>query len=338
MKFNHLNVPDHWRHYWSRYPEGYTILEALISWVNQVDDMVDNQNKLNADVEQYRNEIDAKVEQFRNEIDDFIDRFDERLQAEVSVTLSDWQASGFLDFVINEALDTKYHEMDERLTTQLAQIIQQYHGKNVKVVSGAIRNNGSDSWEPIIDANHQTDMGVESILTGNTLIDINFNFTAKKIISFVITPDETYASDLISVGASVIPTKASVRLYKPEKNSVGARIFYNGTEWNTYNVSGVTGVEFRGANDLYITHEPCESFVMNITPRKPVLAIFHSATETETVVRFYDLNGQQLTTPSTDMSIVFEREKLVTPAGTPVNPKTLNNPSGNLWFHGVFEV
>ena len=113
MKFNHLNVPDHWRHYWSRYPEGYTILEALISWVNQVDDMVDNQNKLNADVEQYRNEINASVEQFRNEIDAFVSRFDERLQAEVSVTLEDWQASGFLDVIITEAMQW---QLDEYIT------------------------------------------------------------------------------------------------------------------------------------------------------------------------------------------------------------------------------
>lgn len=109
MKFNHLNVPDQWQHYWTRYPEGYTILEAIISWVSQVDDMVDNQNNLN-----------EKVEQFRNEIDDFVSRFDERLQDEVNKTLSDWQTSGFLDIVINEAIDTKYHEMDNRITAQLA--------------------------------------------------------------------------------------------------------------------------------------------------------------------------------------------------------------------------
>ena len=93
MKFNHLNVPDHWKQYWSRYPEGFTILEALISWVSQVDNMVDNQNKLN-----------DNVEQFRNEIDEFVERFDERLQDEVTQTLSDWQNSGFLDVVISEAL------------------------------------------------------------------------------------------------------------------------------------------------------------------------------------------------------------------------------------------
>ena len=93
MKFNHLNVPTHWRNYWTRYPEGLTILEAIIQWVSQVDDMVDNQNKLN-----------ANVEQFRNEIDDFIGRFDTRLQDEVTLTLKDWQTSGFLDVVISEAL------------------------------------------------------------------------------------------------------------------------------------------------------------------------------------------------------------------------------------------
>lgn len=93
MKFNHLNVPTHWQNYWTRYPEGHTILEALISWVSQVDSMVDNQNNLN-----------DTVAQFRNEIDEFVGRFDELLQVEVKQTLQDWQASGFIDVVISEAL------------------------------------------------------------------------------------------------------------------------------------------------------------------------------------------------------------------------------------------
>ena len=102
MKFNHLNVPTHWQNYWTRYPEGHTILEALISWVSQVDSMVDNQNTLN-----------ENVEQFRNEIDEFISRFDERLQDEVTTTLKDWQTSGFLDLVITEALQW---QLDDYIT------------------------------------------------------------------------------------------------------------------------------------------------------------------------------------------------------------------------------
>jgi hypothetical protein len=41
--FSPLNVPDQWNQYFTKYPQGYTILEALLNWVQQVDDMVDNQ-------------------------------------------------------------------------------------------------------------------------------------------------------------------------------------------------------------------------------------------------------------------------------------------------------
>lgn len=130
MKFNHLNVPEHWQNYWSRYPEGYTILEALISWVSQVDSMVDNQNKLNTNVEQFRNEIDA-----------FVGRFDERLQDEVTITLKDWQASGFLDEVINTALQW---QLDDYITTNELDknsINQQLQQKAIKGEIGLVDMN-----------------------------------------------------------------------------------------------------------------------------------------------------------------------------------------------------
>ena len=103
MKYNHLNVPTHWENYWTRYPEGHTILEALISWVSQVDSMVDNQNKLN-----------DNVAQFRNEIDEFVGKFDEHLQDEVIRTLEDWQASGFINVVISEAVQW---QLDDYIAT-----------------------------------------------------------------------------------------------------------------------------------------------------------------------------------------------------------------------------
>lgn len=110
MRFNHLNIPNHWEHYWTRYPEGYTILEALISWVNQVDTMVDNQNNLN-----------EKVEQFRNEIDEFVERFDDRLQDEVTQILSEWQDSGFINVVISEALQW---QLDDHIESNIIQFDQ----------------------------------------------------------------------------------------------------------------------------------------------------------------------------------------------------------------------
>lgn len=104
--FNPLHVPETWRHYWSKYPEGYTILESLMTWVSQVDDMV-----------KHINELDGRVVDFKKIIDDFLKLFDSNLHEKVVEILTDWQETGFLEVVINEALDTKYHEMDERLTS-----------------------------------------------------------------------------------------------------------------------------------------------------------------------------------------------------------------------------
>lgn len=83
-KFNHLNVPSHWKHYWTKYPNGYTILEALLSWVSQVDEMVDNINDWN----EY--------------LDEFVETWDKDLQAQVVNLLNVWREDGTLDQIINE--------------------------------------------------------------------------------------------------------------------------------------------------------------------------------------------------------------------------------------------
>lgn len=94
--FKHLHVPEHWEHYWTKYPEGYTILEALINWVSQVDSMVDSQNKLN----------DIIVD-FRKELEEFISEFDINLQEKVINILHEWQEDGTLEIIIDEALQTQ---------------------------------------------------------------------------------------------------------------------------------------------------------------------------------------------------------------------------------------
>jgi hypothetical protein len=103
-KFNHLNVPNQFQHYWTKYPEGYTILEALLNWVGQVDNMVDNQNDLNKQVVDYGLDLT-----------DFVNKFDDNLQGNVKKTLSEWQKSGLLDVVISEALQTQIDNVSDQL-------------------------------------------------------------------------------------------------------------------------------------------------------------------------------------------------------------------------------
>lgn len=126
--FGHLNVPDQWNQYFTKYPQGYTILESLLNWVQQVDNMVDNQNTLNTNVEGYKKQID-----------DFISQFGPDLQEKVQATLTDWQNSGFLDVVISEALQSQVSLLQTNTlsgkTFPTASLIKLKLGQVVKGVS-----------------------------------------------------------------------------------------------------------------------------------------------------------------------------------------------------------
>ena len=99
-KFIHLHVPETWQHYWTKYPEGYTILESLMSWVTQVDNMVDQLNKNTLDIRDF-------IEKITDFINDFTDKFGEKLAMEVVAQLTEWLNDGTLaDIITNEVLTT----------------------------------------------------------------------------------------------------------------------------------------------------------------------------------------------------------------------------------------
>jgi hypothetical protein len=84
--FDDLEIPHQWQQYWSKYPQGYTILEALIGWVNETNELITNVNNWN------------------DYLDDFVSKFDTDLQQTVTDILTDWKNSGFLDEIIKEAV------------------------------------------------------------------------------------------------------------------------------------------------------------------------------------------------------------------------------------------
>ena len=92
-KFKYLSVPNHWEHYWTKYPEGYTILEALLSWVKQVDDLIDQINIYHErldwfekDWEKHKQRLIELVQEIVNErIRELITRLEEEGKIEEAV-------------------------------------------------------------------------------------------------------------------------------------------------------------------------------------------------------------------------------------------------------------
>lgn len=78
-------------------------------------------------------------------------------------------------------------------------------------VAGTLRNTGS-GWFVLSDTDHEP-IGVASVSNDTSKITVTLDFTASKVISFVATPDETYAGASIgSIGSSVGLTSIDIYL------------------------------------------------------------------------------------------------------------------------------
>ena len=135
MKFNKLDVPYQWKEYFTKYPHGYTIFEALCNWTKQVDEMVDNVNDWN------------------NYLDIFVKTFDKNLQGKVIETLGEWQESGLLDVVIDEALQTEMDTLEvntnnklNAFESQLAEKVNKSEHRNIYISKNEPMGSVGDIW------------------------------------------------------------------------------------------------------------------------------------------------------------------------------------------------
>lgn len=94
MSFNHLHVPDHFQVAMSKYPHGLSMLESLLSWVSQVDEMVDAYNLTRAEFEALQETVDTAIETLWATV----------VPETISATLQLWYDNGKLGTVINNTL------------------------------------------------------------------------------------------------------------------------------------------------------------------------------------------------------------------------------------------
>lgn len=166
-QFRHLDVPETWRQYWSKYPEGYTILEALINWVSQVDDMADNVNNWN----EY--------------LKDFVENIDKRLQPIAEEILREMAEDGTLEQIINQTI---FGELNEKVDTATEKLNSSNY---VDGVSYTKQHDGiSSTWYYLTRIPHKDKDG--EILK---LKHHNMQYATKTIKDFAIEKGATFASN-----------------------------------------------------------------------------------------------------------------------------------------------
>lgn len=105
-QFEKIDSPYKFKEFWSKYPHGYTIFEALLDWVKQTNDLTDNVNDWNTYLQ------------------GFVAQFDENLQAEVIARVQQWIDDGTIAVIISDALQTDIDQVDADLQSTKLTISQ----------------------------------------------------------------------------------------------------------------------------------------------------------------------------------------------------------------------
>jgi hypothetical protein len=217
-----LNVPDQWNQYFTKYPQGYTILEALLNWVQQVGDMVDDHNTM-----------DDTIITYGNRLDDFIAQFDTNLHSEVTSTLSEWQTSGFLEIVIDSNLQTKIDNVSAQSTIQSTRI------DNLVANAGNVANN-AELLDIRVGADGKTYSGAgvavrTQLANLNTLFPKTANLFDPSLASVGYFYDQTKSTPTLSANAaytayifdadpSTTYTVTGSSFYRTDFNASGAKV------------------------------------------------------------------------------------------------------------------
>lgn len=216
--------------------------------------------------------------------------------------------------------------------------------KKIKLIGGAIRNAG-EGWAFIDDENHRP-LNLESVevyTSGNyKILNLVYGFTAKKIISLAVVPDETFAG-VYDIGGSVGLSNTLLTIKKLAQSYGGMVILDQGAINKTY--SNFTNATFNNSTgEIRLYHESLTG--ISGTEIFTVTAITNNADYTPILgsmgTDFVSLLLVNNTTGAI-LKDIAEISDLRLSVNRTVNAHIANadevvNDSGNFWIFGVMEV
>lgn len=219
-------------------------------------------------------------------------------------------------------------------------------GKRYGFIAGACRNEGA-GFEAIENTAHTT-VGPVSFLTDSLQVTMSYpNRGHAKIVSLVVGPDETFATNGITVGASVGNDEAFVR-FGGEVKIANYIKFVSGTTWTITGTPG-TSAAWSAANggSLIVSHNrlPITASVdaddISLTSAASNIVIIDpdaARASTFVPVRFYSLTGAQYASATTACRFSFRHATIGNLDPTKLTTAAGDFPNSNFWYFGVFEL
>lgn len=209
-------------------------------------------------------------------------------------------------------------------------------GTSFHILAGAIRQDQSTptTWNWIDDTNH-TKIGFDDTITaqGTYAVRVTYDQAYDKVITFIAAPDNELAGNgQITCGASVGLSYSDI--YLGTCHDYIGDIYYDGTNWIDTNGGTVTFTN----GILYLTPNPNHILFPAYSVWCDGLSRGYNTVKTPTTLqgsgvrfRFYDNNGNIVTTASTDMALRYH----LGGNGRTVNLGYALGASSNIWIFGV---
>ena len=217
-------------------------------------------------------------------------------------------------------------------------------GNQYRLVAGAIRKSGGE-WSLIDDEGH-TPSGIVSVTDRGADLRIHYGFTAKKVVSLVAVPDESYAVLGYSFGASVGLDGATIKIMNHRQVNAGGYLYYTADGWMTATGNLEEVADRPKAHEFRVYHPepvPNDEIYLSITGRGPGKYIYRaegSGTASDgrgyTNIGIYDMSGNPVTAFKTDMKLFIVRQSQ--PQTVQIKPETLEEGNTNIWILGLMEV
>lgn len=220
------------------------------------------------------------------------------------------------------------------LRNDVNSLMAAYGNKKVKIVAGTIRR-GAQGWYFISDSEHNPMNAASVEETESGFVKIHYGFTASRVISMVITPDDTFVR-YYDVGASVGLNYAQLVFFS-KKNYLADYIYYDTA---TQSFKSTTGDIIATSIDGYrvtLTHRAItggDNHGVSVVG-KGCVAVMDGTTASTIEIGFIGPNWDYVTTFTASYRAYVYRPL---PYEQSVSSVDLTNNSGNFWFMGIFEV
>jgi hypothetical protein len=216
-------------------------------------------------------------------------------------------------------------------------------GNRYGFIAGVIRNDGVSSgyWQVLdTDSTHRP-VNIDSVVTDSGKIRVNYDsLGADMTVSLVAVPDETLGRAGFTMGASVTPHYADIKMSRVMP-PVADYVSWNGTAWVS-DTNQFSNIWFSGGK-LHLEHKAIASdmtYAVSITPRGG--GYFYSVSpdasptgSTFIEIGVRDYTGAYVTTPNTNMKFYLTHGAAKVVGLDPTTIDTTTYPNGNIWIFGI---